>query len=372
MLQRWITLLIVGACRAEPQPVVETACADCGESADSRVAKGDGAADASTAPDPAADVTESDVATGNGTPDVADAGVEAPSPLPACFTESAPVVLSGAGVPYGEVGVDGARGWFLVDWASTFTTIDVFGFTTPPQALPNGRFPAFEWFGSWGDVTLVTQDHSGIPSAVRQAGILGTDFLSKHAYLLDFEAGVVHRASAPCELSADRWARLDATGTFSTSLAALPPGQPNVPAVPVRLAGATARAQLDTGFDDLAVPYSVNINAAFFDQLDPSALTRDPSLDLWLTTCAGVAEPVEAWRASGPLELLADDGTAAVTVTAPIIFVKRTPAVAWHCGGIGTWSMPAAQVGATVIREAVRVLFDPHTSSVYVPRGPLP
>ena len=57
---------------------------------------------------------------------------------------------------------------------------------------------------------------------------------------------------------------------------------------------------LGTGFlADLRVLHSVSINAAFFDAIrakSPSSIVRDAASDLSLTTCAGVAESVEAWR----------------------------------------------------------------------------
>jgi len=295
---------------------------------------------------------------------------EAPA-LPRCFSESAPLILSGAGIPYAEARVDGASGYFLLDWASTFSTIDPLAFDPPPRPLLDGRFPDFEWFGPWGDVWLVAQDHSGISAAVRQAGILGTDFLSVHAYALDFETPTVYRAPSPCDIDpadwAD-WARLDATDTFSNMPSTLPFDQPNVPAVPIRIAGVTARAQLDTGFDDGRVPHAVNVNEALFSELDPTRLERAADLDLTLTTCTGIPEPVEAWRATGELEFLDVDGAAALVLKAPVVFVKRTPLGASSCGGIGTWQRPAAQVGASVLSAARRLIFDPVSSSVFLPR----
>jgi hypothetical protein len=48
------------------------------------------------------------------------------------------------------------------------------------------------------------------------------------------------------------------------------------------------------------------------------------------------------------------------------LFVKRTPSEAARCGGIGTWSVPAAQVGASVLAELGLVVFDPFASRVWI------
>jgi hypothetical protein len=120
---------------------------------------------------------------------------------------------------------------------------------------------------------------------------------------------------------------------------------PNVPTVPVRVAGVTAIAQLDTGFADVRVPHSVNINAAFFDAIrarSPDSIVRDSASDLSLTTCAGVAE------------------------SAAVLFVKRTPTAALRCGGIGTWTAPAAQVATSFYVDAGVMVFDPFAERVWI------
>jgi hypothetical protein len=149
---------------------------------------------------------------------------------------------------------------------------------------------------------------------------------------------------------------------------------PNVPTVTVRVAGVTALAQLDTGFDDTLVPHSLNINVAYFDALTlaaPQALVRDAAHDLSLSTCVGVSENVQAYRlATGfALELLSTTGTAARTDPAAVLFVKRTPAAARVCGGIGTWTVPAAQLAGSALVAAGALVCDPVRSVVWL-KGP--
>ena len=157
--------------------------------------------------------------------------------------------------------------------------------------------------------------------------------------------------------------------------AAAPAGArvPNVPTVPVRVGGARAVAQLDPGFDDTLIPSSLNVNEAFYRAIvasDPGALVRDAARDLSLTTCIpGVAEPVAAYAlAPGrALEFVDEGGAVARRHPGATVFVKRTPPSARGCGGIGTWTAPAAQVAASFFVEMGAVAFDPFASRVWVP-----
>lgn len=118
---------------------------------------------------------------------------------------------------------------------------------------------------------------------------------------------------------------------------------------------------------------SININDAYLNALlsqAPGALVRAPGLDLTLSTCVGVPEPVTAWRvATGhQLEFVATDGTAVRASANAVLFAKNTPAAARVCGGIGTWSVNAAQVAASFFVDAQAVVFDPVRSMVWLPR----
>jgi hypothetical protein len=312
---------------------------------------------------------------------------DALAPLPDCLGASAPLVVSGQGLPYATATVGGAPGWFLLDFATTASTIDEAAFGGQVSAIPGttDRYADFAFFGPWGEVRLIRHDHSRVIATVPQAGIIGTDFLSLHVYALDFRPLGEHAGLAA---DAPGWAvyRADGAGCDDTTLARLglrplstaghyanlpPAGRPNVPTVPIRIGDATAVAQLDTGFDDDLVPGSVNVNAALFESIAEDLRgARRPDLDLALTTCVGLAEPVEAWVPSAPLEFIAPSGEVARRVDEVVLFVKRTPPAANVCGGIGTSSTPAAQVGATLLRGAGLLVIDPLTSRVWMGDAP--
>ena len=145
----------------------------------------------------------------------------------------------------------------------------------------------------------------------------------------------------------------------------------NVPTVPVRIGPLQTVAQVDTGYDDGHRPYSLNINGALFDALQRQRVPLKPRPDiaLQLSTCVpGLNETVEAWQLVGRQSVGLQDETGA-TVPVPArrvtLFVKRTPAAASVCGGIGTWAQPAAQLGASFVARGALVV-DPVSQRVWL------
>jgi len=328
------------------------------------------------------------------------AEVAAPDPLGSlggCLGTSAPLTISRQ-MPYVSLPVGAYRGEFVVDYGTTFSSVDLAAFPAPgpsTSGCDRARLGVpctvddFAFFASPSPVRLVTQDFRGVVGSVRQAGIIGTDFTSLRVVALSYAAARMFVAgSGPCSEAAWRAAgftALSSAGFFTDDPRSLAPMTsvddaapasarvPDVPTVPVRVGGARAVAQLDPGFDDALVPSSVNVNAAFHRAIvasDPGALMRDAARDLSLTTCVvGVAEPVEAYRlAPGrALEFIDEGDAVARRYPGATIFVKRTPPAARGCGGIGTWTAPAAQVAASFFVDMGAIAFDPFASRVWVP-----
>ncbi len=359
--------------------------------------------------DTAADVAPVDVATdaANATDDAAAGDTAMPSGDPlaglgACVGSAQALTVS-ALMPYATVGIGAnseASGAFVLDFSSTFSSIDLAAFVTPPttsgcDATVLGStctVADFHVFGAVYKASLVLENFSGLAGPLRQAGIVGTDFLSMHVVSLSYAENKIFAAPAATACTGDALHQaglvaLSTAGYYQHDLTLLNPYTivdttatpgghvPNVPTVPVRIAGVSALAQLDTGFSDALVNHSVNINTAFLAALqkaNPTALVRDAKLDTKLTTCmANVQEPAEAYHlASGQqFELIADDGSVARVWADATIFVKKTPVAAHSCGGIGTWTVPAAQVGASFYVGLGTVVFDPFAAKVWLPKN---
>jgi len=315
--------------------------------------------------------------------------------LAGCLGTSAALTISHQ-MPYTQVPVGASAGQFLIDFATTFSSIDLAAFSPRPatsgcDASKLGQsctVDGFAFFSAPGPVTLVTEDFSGVTGTVRQAGIVGTDFTSLKIVTLSYGGGRIFASPSTgfcsdAALGAAGFGALPSTGFFSNDFGKLKPMSavdssatsghvPNVPTVNVRVGGAGAVAQLDTGFDDALVPFSVNINGAFFSAIqssDSGALVRDAAHDLTLSTClVGVSESVKAYTlASGrTLEFVDATGGTVRKYPGATLFVKSTSPRA--CGGIGTWSIPAGQVAASFYVDLGAMLLDPYSSRVWVPR----
>lgn len=319
-------------------------------------------------------------------------GMSPQPPNLACFGPSLAMPVR-RGLPLTNVTLPSATattsGDFLLDLATTASVIDPSAFTPQPQATActstSCSYASFDFFGNWGAVRLSTQSLSF--SGIDQAGILGTDFFASGVYTLDYRRQRVHQATQTAACSASQLAAaamiaLPSNGFYAAQPSRLRPLRDvdadanagvtvaNVPTVPLQIASITAHAQLDTGFDDTLVPFSININEAFFHALQtahPGALQRDAARDLSLTTCVGQAESVRAYKvaAGTPTALLDTTNQPALRFSGATVFVKTRSAVTRPCGGIGTWTVPAAQLGAAFFAQRVWS-FDPFSATVWV------
>lgn len=315
--------------------------------------------------------------------------LSAPSPLP-CLGETRSLILS-SGMPYTPVRVQGRTGLFVVDLGADGSAISPHTFlpgrgpAPGPMAGSVDQFEGFDFFGPWGPVRLSVQDHSGIRGPLPQAGLIGTDLLQGHVVTLDYARGLLHRAERGtfCSASVLRqagFASLSSDDYYGTAGVPLrcpaAPRRlacPNIPTIPVRIGGSQAVAQIDTGYDDSRFPPSMNINRAWLNGLRAAGvhLRRWPEGDLRLSTCAGVSEPVGAYRLpqGHALELVGSDGQVVRRLEGVTLFLKETPPEARVCGGIGTWEQPAAQLGASIVNDGTLVV-DPFGQRVWLRPGP--
>ena len=314
---------------------------------------------------------------------------------PACLGRPMPMRVSKE-MPYALAAVGGSSGYFALDYGANVSSIDL-GAMPEARPLPGScdsaklgqacTFENLDFGGDQGQVSLLTADYSRLSLDLRQAGLIGTDFLSENAYTLNFAGGTLSIAGEKDFCSADAlrgagFAPMNTAGYFSSDTSNLLPlssldgkyagglSVPNVPAVPVRIAGVEAAAQIDTGYSDYIVRHAVNINPALYSRIAaaaPKALARWPEGDKKLSTCVpGVTEPVEAYRLnSGAVEFLTMDGGALRAFAQAVIYVKRTPQAAMSCGGIGTHTKPSAQLGGSFIADLGVVVFDPFASRVW-------
>jgi len=314
-------------------------------------------------------------------------------PLPqeplACLGETRSLIVS-SGMPYTPVRVQGRTGFFVVDLGADGSAISPGTFlegAAGPVPLPGSshRFAGVDFFGPWAPLRLSVQDHSGIRGPLPQAGLIGTDLLNAHVITLDYANGLLHRAPAEgfCsdgELRRAGFQPLSSRDYYGTSGSALRcpaaprrGGCPNIPTIPLRIGSVGAVAQVDTGYADGLRPPSMNINRALLQRLERAGLPliREPGADLTLSSCVrGEVERVLAYRlaAGRAVELVGSDGTAVRRLPGVTLFLKDSPATIQTCGGIGTWSEPAAQLGASFVNDGTLVV-DPFSQRLWFRGG---
>ncbi len=326
------------------------------------------------------------------------AGVGAPltscigQSLSLAVTEDTPFVNLPFRFPSGSV----QTGWFLVDFGSNLSHLDpdrspkdADGKSIDPQALwffAPMPFPEFSW-----------SDFSQFKLSVDQVGIVGTNVLAQDVYTLDAIHHQLYQSS-PAQFCADSTLRaagfvpLTTTGYFVGDPKTQPlfplehikpstpnPLQltvPNIPTLPIRIAGVPAVAQMDTGFSDRVYPFSVNINTALLNAINQSAplLVRADEIPVTkLTTCVPNAyTTMTAYRLvqGQTLDWIAQDGRVARSFDQAIYFLKEVSPEAEPCEGIGTWEIPAAQLGASFLKSFGLVIFNGTAQTLWVPTQP--
>lgn len=297
-----------------------------------------------------------------------------------CFGEEREINL-GTSTPYAKVKIQNFEGWFLVDFGTTSSTIDPNNFINGkpvPFAGTANNFKNFNFFLDYDSVTLNVQNHSNIKGLqnFKQAGIIGTDFLSLNIITIDYQNKKIYRSNKANFCSNDfllksGFKATSSTGYYSNDLVKLNNKcVANIPTIQIKIGNISALAQIDTGFDDSKFRHSLNINQAFFDSLKDAGiiLIENPSANLTLTTCIGnEMEPVLAFRLPPNVSFsVTDINGMPILVHSDInIFLKQTPLSAKSCGGIGTWQIPAAQLGSSFLYDTKKVIFDPFDSKIW-------
>ena len=306
-------------------------------------------------------------------------------PLPRrCLGDTRSLIVS-SGMPYTPVRVQERTGFFVVDLGADGSSISPTTFLggqgPKPMEGTSNRFAGFDFFGAWAPLTLSVQDQSGIRGPLPQAGLIGTDLIRTHVLTLDYANGLLHRSSRETfcgddELKQAGFRPLSSREYFGETQrvlrcpAAPQTGScPNIPSIPVRIGEVEAIAQVDTGYDDGLHAPSLNLNRAWFEQLQAAgvALERMPAADLSLSSCVpNQTERVLAYRlpVGSRVELVGSDGQPVRSVAGVTLYLKDSPAVIRRCGGIGTWQKPAGQLGASFVNDGTLVV-DPFSQRLW-------
>lgn len=265
--------------------------------------------------------------------------------------------------PYIRLTAKGVSGAFLVDYGATASWLSARAFPGSDGSLARDdlSLPGF----TGGHFALWRQDFPLQPPG-GQLGIVGTDLLSQ--FSAQFTRDGVFLGGAPCrasDLHARGLAPVAQKGFFSSVRSGVDPGRPNVPVVYLSLGGARAWAQIDTGYDDLAYPYSVDVNQPFYDLLIKSGIALRRIADIGVATCDG-SETRHVYVAPNNPLVIEDERTAPI-MRAKTFYLTLKPSN--KCGGIATMDVPAAQISASFLKLFETVVFDPKSETVWLGAG---
>jgi hypothetical protein len=258
--------------------------------------------------------------------------------------------------PYLRLSADGVQGRFLIDYGATRSSLSADAFAAPAGSVRRATIslPGF----AVGDFELRRYE-----AGKGQLGVIGADFLS--LLTAEFTGSAVYLGGEPCPSDALRARGLvpiAQDGFFSSDPSTIKRGLPNVPVVFMMLGGVRAWAQIDTGYADSVYPHSADINKAFYDRLVESGLKLERLADIGVATCEGhESRPVYAIE-GGALTIENEHGRPIAQTSSFHLVVKP----ANGCGGIGSMSAPAAQLGASFLQIFGTAVFDPKSGVVWL------
>jgi hypothetical protein len=289
------------------------------------------------------------------------------------------------------------HGWFLIDTACNASYLDKSLAPTSRHGVrPNPT--EFDFFQNLQSPEFSWNDYSGFHLPFKQSGVVGTDLLSQYVYAIDLAVRKIFQSSftdtcSPAQLMENRFLPLSTAGYFSNdpeakklfSIQHVRPRQknaenltvPNGPVVSIKLAQTSGVAMIDSGFDDRNYPFSVNINLAMLNEVNKNEVNRKESILIraseipvtTLETCIkGAAVTTTAYRLrhGETFALVSTTGESVRTYTNAIFFLKSVTAQALECGGIATWETPAAQIGASFLKDFGAIVFNAKTQTVWI------
>lgn len=303
-----------------------------------------------------------------------------------------PYIDIGLGCPYKNKGCN--QGKFLLDYGTDTTSIDLYGFPgSKIDSLPNHIYNIYLFNKFFSHYFYDNQDYYYyfFTEGIRQAGIIGTDFLSQNIITLDYQERKAYCGNNNMPIfKSDNLKKLgfvpaSTKGYFSNDEKKLfdlkLPQKNNNPAVPLSIGDDNNKvqcpAQLDPGYDDDVITKNgrkisnmININEAYYnalvkskiisglDKSDPILLPNRNSSDT-LYKCI--------FSKKFDINIVGENSESILpqTTLSWNVYLKISTKEGLAAGGITTFPFPAAQIGASILTQCNKVIFDPFTSLIW-------
>ncbi|WP_372646812.1 hypothetical protein [Hyphomicrobium sp.] len=275
--------------------------------------------------------------------------------------------VSGGTSPYVELSVGRRKGFFLLDYGTTESSLagDFYqagGSDSADIRIEKISLPSF----SSGRFRISKYGLAATPPG-GQLGIIGTDFLSLLTADFSFrhDRRDVALSALPCDrevLRARGLVPVRQKGFFSGDLRKVDVVMPNVPVLFVNIGGVFSAAQIDTGYDDRVMPPSIDINDALYGELVAAGIALRRKGTSSLVTCHGVVTNDVYAVVHAEISLRTEDDREIRPLAGAALIRKK----ANGCGGIADMASPMAQLGMSVVAGLGSVVFDPARELVWV------
>lgn len=273
----------------------------------------------------------------------------------------------------------------MLDWDADGSNFD-------PSALPGIAIPAqapgsTTYTFADGLLPLDTgsvflrKDSRTYLQGVQQAGVVGTDLLSEYASTVGYAERTLYRNDkdhfcSPAALAVAGFHPVSGVGYLSNDYGSVQNGlhHQNLTTAPVRIGSAIVWAELEYGRRRRCIPpLCLSQSSVVCKASTANVLLALPDRNIANTTCARdklgkpITEPLVPYKLipNTTFSFVTEDGSDLLASADITILLKKTPAEALVCGGIGSRSEPMAQIGASIIGAFHRVIFDPFASRTW-------
>lgn len=315
-----------------------------------------------------------------------------------CAGQRLPLITAiGGSAPYVKLQLAGKEGLFLIDYGASQSVIEDGVWQLPPKgppgwtqlSTPTGSIDLVPLgphnIPGWTSIPKlnfqVTDRNITVPGRGPQIGVLshGDLFFNQS---LEFhyddpadEHVIISAFGADCSgdaLEAAGFKRIRQEGHWAAGGVA-PNGVHNGPVAYIRFVqgGATDAAtsvrtfaQLDTGLDDLAAPFTIVVNQALLAQLNSSAVRPVRLASIDIIDCMGSGQRQDVYSLPGHLVRIEDESGRTIHVVPNFHLVHSVAGEGCH--GISEFDKPAAQLSASFLRDFGTTIFMGQTKEVWI------
>ncbi|HRD75714.1 MAG TPA: hypothetical protein PK264_07240, partial [Hyphomicrobiaceae bacterium] len=298
------------------------------------------------------------------------ARVPQPDRSAVCGGETLPVVHlrdNDGAAPYVKLRAGGISGHFLIDWGATASSVAARRYPSARERLEARDFS----LPSFASGTFMLRDYAlSLEPPGGQLGIVGTDFLSLlAAHLVYGDRGTtLSLSSTPCRaegLRAGGFRPISQKGFYSSDLSRIEKGRPNIPVLFLSLAGVVAPAQIDSGYEDITLRHSIDINTPMHRALIAAGVRFRELEAITIATCTGT-EQRAVLVPEGAAVAITDERGARIRDLDGAHLILKAPG---SCGGIAGMAEPAAQIGASTLRTLREIVIDGKSETVWIRAG---